>query len=49
MILTGTVTIADNQYDYISAEGVTYEDARAKLDALLAEGQKPIVIPADHH
>lgn len=47
MILTGTVTTADNQYDYISAEGTTYQEARAKLDALVTEGQKLIVIRTD--
>ncbi|WP_426004864.1 hypothetical protein ACPFL9_20385 [Paenarthrobacter sp. NyZ202] len=36
MILTGTITTTEDQYDYISAEGATYEEARAKLDALLA-------------
>ena len=49
MILTGTVTTTEDQYDYISAEGATYEEARAKLDALLGDGQKLIVIRTDHY
>ncbi|MBD1540551.1 hypothetical protein HC749_20625 [Arthrobacter sp. S13_S34] len=47
MILTGTVTTEDNAYDYLSAEGDTYEEARAKLNALLADGQKLLVIRTD--
>jgi hypothetical protein len=46
-MITGTVTTSDNAYDYISAEGTTYEEARAKLDDLLQEGQKLIVIRKD--
>lgn len=49
MILTGTVTTSDDNYDHISAEGATYEEARAKLDALLADNQKLIVIRTDHY
>lgn len=47
MILTGTVTTADNQYDYLSVEGASYEEARAKLTALLVDGQKLLVIRTD--
>jgi len=47
VILTGTVSNEDNQHDYISAEGATYEEARAKLDSLLPAGQKLIVIRTD--
>jgi len=49
VILTGTVSTAENQYDYISAEGATYQETRAKLDALLLEGQKLIVIRTDSY
>ncbi|MDQ0733236.1 hypothetical protein [Arthrobacter sp. B1I2] len=47
MILTGTVSTPDNAYDYSSAEGSTYEEARARLDMLLQEGQKLIIIRAE--
>lgn len=47
MILTGTISTADNQRDHISAEGNTYDEARAALDALLTEGQRLIVIRTD--
>ncbi|WP_202615746.1 hypothetical protein [Arthrobacter sp. H-02-3] len=47
MILTGTVIPDNKQYDYLSAEGATYEEARAKLDTLLADGQKLLVIRRD--
>ena len=43
-ILTGTVSTADHQHDHISAEGNTYEEARAALDTLIPEGQQLIVI-----
>ena len=44
MILTGTISTADHQHDHISAEGNTYDEARAALDALIPEGQQLIVI-----
>lgn len=47
MILTGTITTADHQHDYISAEGNTYDEARAALDSLLTEGQRLIAIRTD--
>ncbi|MGY4541163.1 hypothetical protein ACVWY0_001072 [Arthrobacter sp. UYNi723] len=47
MILTGTVTTSDENYDHISAEGATYDEARGNLYALLKDGQKLIVIRAD--
>lgn len=47
MILTGTISTADNHLDRISAEGNTYEEARAALDALLTEDQHLIVIRTD--
>ena len=54
MILTGTVTTAENQYDHLSAEGATYEgatyeEARAKLTAMVPENQRLIVIRTDHY
>jgi hypothetical protein len=49
VILTGTVTAENDQYDYLSAEGATYEEARTKLNALLADGQKLLVIRTDHY
>ncbi|MFJ6285235.1 hypothetical protein ACIQHF_19525 [Pseudarthrobacter oxydans] len=49
MILTGTITTEDNQYDYLSAEGDTYEEAPANLNALVADGQKLIVIRTDSY
>jgi hypothetical protein len=49
VILTGTVTTADGNYDHISAEGATYEEARTKLDALLADDQKLIVLRTDNY
>ena len=47
MIVTGTVSTSDGTFDYLSAEGETYEEARAALDALLAEDQKLLVIRTD--
>lgn len=44
MIVTGTIINADGNSEYIVAEGNTYPEARANLDALLTEGQKLIVI-----
>ncbi|MDQ0692538.1 hypothetical protein [Arthrobacter sp. W4I7] len=49
MMLTGTVTSEDNQYNCLSAEGDTYEEARANLETLLADGQKLIVIRTDSY
>lgn len=49
MIITGTVTnTSDGTFDYLSAEAATYVEARAKLDALLSEDQKLIVIRTDN-
>ena len=47
MILTGTISTPDHQHDHISAEGNTYDEARAALDALVPEGQQLIVIRTD--
>lgn len=47
MILTGTITNSDGSYNYIQAEGNTYEEARENLYALLEEGQNLIVIRTD--
>jgi hypothetical protein len=49
VILTGTVTSENDEYDYLSAEGATYEEARAKLNGLLADGQKLLVIRTDSY
>lgn len=49
MIITGTVTTEDNQHDYLSAEGATYEEAHAKLTAMVPENQRLIVIRTDHY
>lgn len=49
MILTGTVTTEDNQYDYLSAEGDTNEEAPTRLNAQLADGQTLLVIRTDSY
>jgi hypothetical protein len=49
VILTGTVTTENDEYDYLSAEGANYEEARAKLNALLEDGQKLLVIRTDSY
>lgn len=47
MILTDTITNPDVSYNYIQAEGDTYEEARDNLYALLEEGQNLLVIRTD--
>ncbi|MDJ0458597.1 hypothetical protein PUN71_015440 [Arthrobacter sp. NQ7] len=49
MIVTGTISSPDGNYDQISVEGATYEEARGKLDALLNEGQQLLVIRTDNY
>ncbi|MFK0004975.1 hypothetical protein [Paenarthrobacter sp. NPDC090522] len=49
MILTGTVTTAEDAHDHISAEGATYEEAREKLFALVGGDRKLIVIRTDNY
>jgi hypothetical protein len=49
VLLTGTVSCSDGSCDYVSAEGATYEEARAKLDALVGEDQKLLVIRTDNY
>jgi hypothetical protein len=47
VILTGTISNPDGSYNYIEAEGGTYEEARENLYTLLEEGQKLLVIRTD--
>lgn len=47
MKIIGTVNNTDGSQERISFEGSTYEDARARLDALLTDAQQLIVIRAD--
>ncbi|WP_369021738.1 hypothetical protein [Paenarthrobacter ureafaciens] len=47
MILTGTVTNPDGSYQRVDAAGDTYDEARARLYALLQEGQRLIAIRTD--
>ena len=49
MILTATISSSDGTHDYISVEGATYEEARTKLDAVIAEDQKLLVIRTDNY
>ena len=44
MEITGTIQMPNGSTDHISAQGNTYEDAKAKLEAALPEGTKLIVI-----
>ena len=47
MEITGTIQMPDGSTDHISAQGDTYEDAKAALEAALPEGTKLIVIRTD--
>lgn len=49
VLLTGTVSYSDGSCDYVSVEGATYEEARAKLDALVGEDKKLLVIRTDNY
>lgn len=46
-ILSGTISTADHQHDHISAEGNSYDEARADLDTPIPECQQLIVIRTD--
>jgi hypothetical protein len=45
--ITGTIQLPDGSTDHISAQGGTYEDAKATLEAAMPEGTKLIVIRTD--
>jgi hypothetical protein len=45
--ITGTIQMPDGSTDHISAQGDTYEDAKATLEAALPEGTTLIVIRTD--
>lgn len=49
MIVTGTINSPEGSCDRISVEGATYEEARAKLEGLLGEGQQLLVIRTDNY
>jgi hypothetical protein len=45
--ITGTIQLPDGSIDHISAQGDTYENAKATLEAAMPEGTKLIVIRTD--
>lgn len=47
MELTGTIQMADGSTDHISAQGDTYENAKASLEAAIPEDARLIVIRTD--
>ena len=47
MEITGTIQMPDGSTDRISAQGETYEDAKATLEAAMPEDGKLIVIRTD--
>ncbi|WP_167562153.1 hypothetical protein [Pseudarthrobacter phenanthrenivorans] len=49
MMITGTLLNSDGSHSHLDVEGVTYEEARIKLDDLLQEGQQLIVIRTDNY
>lgn len=49
VIVTGTIGSSDGTHDYVSVEGATYGEARTKLDAVIAEDQKLLVIRTDNY
>ncbi|WP_193343082.1 hypothetical protein [Pseudarthrobacter sp. AB1] len=44
MEITGTIEDADGGHTRVTAQGATYEEAKAALEALVPEGHKLIVI-----
>ena len=47
MEITGTIQMADGSTDHISAQGDSYENAKAALEAAIPEGTKLIAIRTD--
>lgn len=47
MELTGTIQMADGSIDHITAQGETYDNAKAALEAAVPEGTKLIAIRTD--
>ncbi|WP_181364983.1 hypothetical protein [Arthrobacter sp. HMWF013] len=44
MEITGTIEAPDGSHDRVTAQGGTYEEAKAALEALVPEGHKLIVV-----
>ncbi|WP_200950684.1 hypothetical protein [Arthrobacter sp. Soil762] len=47
MEITGTIQMADGSTDHITAQGDTYDNAKAVLEAAIPEGTKLIAIRKD--
>jgi hypothetical protein len=45
--ITGTIQMADGSIDYVTAQGDTYDDSKAALEAAIPEGTKLIAIRKD--
>ena len=47
MEITGTIQMADGSTDHITAQGDTYDNAKAALEAAIPEGTRLIAIRTD--